>query len=184
MQVGWEELFSALDMELEAEERAELEAEVAERTRGEVAQVALGDRLRAVRGAAVVLEVMGADTVRGVLTQVGVDWLLVTLAYGGEALISTAALLDVRGATRSAEVAGNGVGDRVRLRVLLRGLARDRREVLLTRRDGVVVTGTIDRVGADYVELAEHPRGEARRAQMVRQVRLVPVTAIAVVRAQ
>jgi hypothetical protein len=37
-------------------------------------------------------------------------------------------------------------------------------------------------VGADYVELAEHAADEPRRAEAVRGVRAVVITAVAVVR--
>jgi hypothetical protein len=37
-------------------------------------------------------------------------------------------------------------------------------------------------VGADFVELAEHPAGEARRRGEVRGVRTVPFTALGAVR--
>jgi hypothetical protein len=48
--------------------------------------------------------------------------------------------------------------------------------------DGTTVDGTFDRVGADFVELAEHARGEPRRAAAVSRVRTVPLAAVAVVR--
>jgi hypothetical protein len=48
--------------------------------------------------------------------------------------------------------------------------------------DGGAVTGTVDRVGADFVEVAEHGPGEPRRQREVSGVRAVAFAAIAVVR--
>jgi hypothetical protein len=48
--------------------------------------------------------------------------------------------------------------------------------------DGTTATGTIDRVGADFVELSEHRVGEFRRARDVLAVRTVPFEAIGLVR--
>jgi hypothetical protein len=50
--------------------------------------------------------------------------------------------------------------------------------------DGVVqpVTGTIDRVGADFFELAEHALDAPRRRGEVQNVRLVPTAALVAVR--
>ncbi len=45
------------------------------------------------------------------------------------------------------------------------------------------LTGTIDRVGADFLELAVHAAWEPRRAGSVRSVALVPLSAIVLVRA-
>jgi hypothetical protein len=44
------------------------------------------------------------------------------------------------------------------------------------------VTGTLDRVGADYAEMAEHPADEPRRRDAVQGVRAVVIGAVAVVR--
>jgi len=45
------------------------------------------------------------------------------------------------------------------------------------------VIGTIDRVGADFIEVAVHAAWEPRRAAAVRSVALVPLDAIVLVRA-
>jgi hypothetical protein len=63
-------------------------------------------------------------------------------------------------------------------------LARDRTPVAVVLTSGDVLTGTIDRVGEDFVELAEHPVDEPRRAGSVRAVRLLPLSALAAVRSR
>ena len=71
---------------------------------------------------------------------------------------------------------------RLDLRRALRGLARDRSVVQVVLDDGVVLAGTLDRVGVDYVELAEHPADQPRRPEAVQGVRAVVLETIAVVR--
>ncbi|HVD89397.1 MAG TPA: hypothetical protein VNB91_10935 [Jatrophihabitantaceae bacterium] len=73
---------------------------------------------------------------------------------------------------------------RLTFRIALRGLVRDRSTVQVRLTDGRTVIGTLDRVGADFVELAEHAAGESRRAAEVRDVLLLPVQAIVLVRRQ
>jgi hypothetical protein len=74
------------------------------------------------------------------------------------------------------------VRSRLDLRRALRGLARDRSAVQVVLDDGSVFHGTVDRVGADYVEIAEHPVDVPRRAEAVQGVSAVVIAAIAVVR--
>ena len=64
----------------------------------------------------------------------------------------------------------------------LRGIARDRLPVQLWLTDGSVVCGTVDRVGADFLEVTEHGTGEPRRRGDVTGVRTVPFAALAMVR--
>lgn len=179
----WQELFSDLEGQLLAAEAAELAGEVAERSRREAGLVRLVDRLAASVGHEVGVHLHGAGQVRGRLVDTGPDWLLLDDA-GAEVLVPLGAVLGVSGAGRMTAdpEAGGVVGARLDLRWALRGLARSRAGVLLGLLDGTRLAGTLDRVGADHLDLAEHGRGEARRAGTVRQVRLVPLAAVSFVR--
>ena len=48
--------------------------------------------------------------------------------------------------------------------------------------DAGVVTGTIDSVGLDYLEVAEHSADLPRRAENVLAVRAIPFAGVAIVR--
>ena len=174
----WEELFGDLAGQAEAADAAEHAAEVGDRSRREHALLTLADRLRPAVGSALLVTCAGAGPVRGVLREVGPDWLLLE----DDTLVAAAAVLGITGAGARAEVSARQVDARLDLRWALRGLARDRSGVRLVLVDGTTLAGTVDRVAADHLDLAEHPEGEARRASAVRQVRLVPLPAIAVVR--
>ena len=180
----WQGLFDDLEAQFEAAEAAELAGEVAERTRRETALLRLWDRLQPAVGSALTVQVPGAGPLRGRLLDCGVDWLLMEEGGGRELLVPLAGVLGVHGlGMRAASPdAEDAVAKKLDLRWALRGLARSRTGVALGLVDGSLVTGTLDRVGADHLDLAEHGLGEARRAAAVRQVRLVPLPAVAVVR--
>ena len=63
----------------------------------------------------------------------------------------------------------------------LRALARDRAAVTVTS-DAGVLAGTIDRVGTDHLDLAEHAPGEPRRPAAVRGVVAIAFAGIVAVR--
>jgi len=180
----WQQLFADLQAQFDEEEAAAERSEAASRTRAEVGAVRLAERLRGALGFPVVLGCRGGGPVSGVLTDVGVDWLLLAGEGGREHLVALRAVRTVGGLGRRTavpEVAG-AVWSRLDLRRALRGLARDRAVVQVVLDDGIVLTGTLDRVGADYVELAEHPADQPRRSEAVQGVRAVVLDAVAVVR--
>ncbi|MGH8835959.1 MAG: hypothetical protein ACRDWG_13345 [Actinomycetes bacterium] len=181
----WEDLFADLTAEFEALESAELAAEVSDRTRRELARIRLEDRLRAAEGGAVAVTVQALDgghTVSGRLLDVGPDWMLVERADAPiEVLVPLSAVGTVIGLSSGASEPGSEghVQARLGLAHVLRGVARDRAAVCLAiRGGGPMLTGTIDRVGADYLDLAEHAPDEPRRAGSVRAKRTVPFAAI------
>lgn len=180
----WGELFDDLEAQYAAARDAELATEIGDRARREVGMVRLVDRLRPAVGQPLVLRVAGAGAIEGALVSVGPDWLLIAEVAGREALVSTHALLSIGGlAAQSASAQATGaVAARLTLAFALRGVVRDRSAVTLSYTDGSTTTGTLDRVGADFVEIAEHPPGEARRRGAVRAVRTVPFTALALAR--
>jgi hypothetical protein len=180
----WDELFADLEGQLETAERAELEAEVADRTRGELARLRLVDRLRPAAGSAVVLTLAGAGIVRGRLLEVGSDWLLMAEDGAGQCGVPLGAVLAVSGlGVRSAMPGSEGaLASRLGLSLMLRRVARDRSAVRCLLRDGTTVSGTIDRVGSDFIEIAEHATGEFRRRGAVSAVRTITYGGLAVIR--
>jgi hypothetical protein len=180
----WEALFADLEGEFDAAQAAELAAEVDDRSRRERARLRLVDRLRPAEGRSIAVTVAHIGVLRGRLAVVGPDWLLLVTEQAREALVPASAVLSVAGlAHTAAEPHGEGqVAARLGLGSALRALARDRAALSITLSDGSTRTGTIDQVGADHVALAEHPASEARRAGAVRDVAIVPFSALVVVR--
>lgn len=180
----WDDLFRDLEAQLEAADTAELEAEVADRTRREGAALALVDRARAAAGGRVSVRALGVGPIEGVLRQVGSQWLLLDEDGGRQAVLPLAAVLSLTGLTVWSAVPGSGgqVFARLGLGSALRGIARDRAPVTVSLLDGSVLSGTLDRVGADFVELSTHAAGEVRRRERVTSVCAVPFAALALVR--
>ena len=180
----WEQLFADLEAQAAEQETAADQAEAGSRARAEYGQLRLADRLGGSVGRPVTLRCLGAGDVGGRLVDRGVDWLLLSDPQDRDVLVATAAVCAVAGlATATAPVQDDGpVARALDLRRALRGLARDRAAVHCQLLDGTVLTGTVDRVGADFLELAEHPLDQPRRRGAVTGVRAVPLAAVVVVR--
>jgi len=173
----WELLFADLEALADEVEREPFDADVADRARAERAALTLADRLRGHVGAAVVLRLLGGDRVRARLVDVGADWAL--LDDAGQVVVPLAAVAGVEGLSRLASTSRAALDRRVRLGIVLRRLSRDRTPVRVVLLDGAVLTGTIDRVGADHLDLAQHAPDEPRRATVVRGVSVVRLAALA-----
>jgi hypothetical protein len=180
----WEQLFADLEAQAGEQEAAAEQAEEASRARAEYGRVLLADRLRGALGQQVSLSCRGAGELAGRLVDVGVDWLLLVDGQQREVLVAAGAVNAVAGlgaVTAPASPAGH-VARRLDLRRALRGLARDRAVISCQLEDGSVLSGTVDRVGADFLELAEHPLGQPRRRGAVTAVRAVALRAVVAVR--
>jgi hypothetical protein len=179
--VRWEGLFEDLEAQLAAQDAGSLAARVSELTRLERSRVSLVDRLLGWVGQSVVAHLVSGQPVDGGLVDVGPDWLLVDCH--GLVLVPTSALTSLSGLGAAASAPGqDGVRRRYRLPAVLRAVARDRSPVRLRLVDGTSLTGTIDAVGADHLDLAEHPADELRRARAVLGVRTVMFQALVTVR--
>jgi hypothetical protein len=181
--MGWDDLFADLGREWEGLAESERQAEIAERTRAEFAQVAFADRLRGSEGRQVRLVTCVGEQVDGSLTGVGADFVLVTSARR-EQVLPLVAVASATGLNRVSlsERAAGPVRARLGMGSVLRRIAADRSSVTLVRADGRALAGTLQRVGADFVELAEHAYGETPRAQPSRPATLVPFAAIVLLR--
>ena len=171
----WERLFADLEAQAAAEERATWEIDVADLVRAEVGGLMLVDRLRAHVGAPLAWTFADGQGRAADLVELGADWVLLR-SRPGEVLVPLGAVSSVAGLGRSAVVAERPRG--LRLTTVLRGLARDRQAVRVDLRGGTVLTGTVDRVGADHLDLAVHPLDEPRRPGAVVEVRIVPTPAV------
>ncbi|TDD58381.1 hypothetical protein E1263_19370 [Kribbella antibiotica] len=176
----WDALFEDLESQFEALQEGDLYGEVADRIRAEVGKITVLDRLRGAVDTVVRIELSGTEPLQGLLTRVGKDCLLIE-AGREEWLIPVGALVAVHRLGPWAEPAVGAVAGKLGLAHLLRGIARDRSPVTVFC-GGLPITGTIDRVGADFLEVAEHPLDAPRRRSEVYNVRLIPTQALQAVR--
>jgi hypothetical protein len=172
----WQGLFDDLDGQWAAEERRDRDAEVADRTRAERARVALVERCAAARGAVLTVGTVTGESLEGTLVDLGADWLLLRDGSGRDLLVATAAVTSVTGLSRHADTAVTE--RRFALGYALRALSRDRAAVIVTDRSGGRVSGTIEAVGRDWLDLSEHPVEEPRRSAAVTGGRTIPTAAV------
>jgi hypothetical protein len=194
----WDNLFDDLESQLEQELDAEDIDLLAEEERLRLGRLGLRDRLRAMMPASSVaepirLQLIDGSRVSATVRAVGRDWIAGELCGDAKRAAScvipmasisgclptpaqTAASVDA-----SPEAGVGSLAGRLGLPFVLRDLCRRRAAIdIVTRRD--LVHGTIDRVGRDHLDLAEHEPGVARREREVRAIRLLPLAELVLVR--
>lgn len=196
--MGWDELFDDLSAQLERglEEEAELQRIEEERLR--LSRLTLKDRIRALSSDAgsdvgFVLELEGEhpQTIRP--NAFGRDWIAgelvsesgrvseVILPLAGISAL-TLTRTQVRASLETPELGRAGeLAERLGLAFILRDLARKRRTVHLWTALGSV-TGTIDRVGKDHLDLAIHLASSPRREPSVHGYRIIPFEQLRLIR--
>lgn len=178
----WAALFADLEAQAAAQEISERGAEVDERARHEIGNLTFGSRLRAAVGEQVAVRLAGGLSIRGRIVEAGPDWTLLQEEQPREAVVANAHIIEVRGLPRYADVRMGVVESRLGIRNVLRAIARDRSAVRIHLANNGALDATLDRVGADFLEVAAHPVGEPRRRGYVRGVELVPLAAVVAVR--
>ncbi|MGB3187307.1 MAG: hypothetical protein WBB15_15745 [Ornithinimicrobium sp.] len=183
----WTRLFDDLEAQLLRLEQAEREAEIAEVTRSERGRVSLIEALAADLGRGLRVEAMGIGRIQGDLSEVGNNWCMLEMAMQGPArrrsvLLAVSAIQTVAGLSGSVDQREGVSARRFDMRSALRALARDRAMVRIHLASGSTVSGTLDRVGRDHIEVADHPEDAPRRASAVRQVHSVPLWALCALR--
>lgn len=174
----FDELLAGILAEVEAADAASLDADIAEVERAARAESRLLDRLRGQRQASV--EIAGGGQVAGLIAAVGRD-VVVVAADDGDWVIPAwgiAGVIELGGGIREA----TSPSERLGFASVARAWARQRSVVRVLRLAAGPLDGTIDSVGADHVDLAEHDPGEPRRAEAVRRRVTVPLGAIAALR--
>lgn len=189
----WERLFEDLEGQLAAEWESERAALDSEGERLRLSRVRLHDRLVALAGGGVRepvgLALADRSALRGTVEAVGSDFAAVRIESRavGLALVRTDAVVSIttsevelmRSARAESQLGRGGLSERLTLGFVLRDLARRRAAVRVHSLWAEPEFGTIDRVGADHLDLAVHDAGAARRTGEVRAFRLIPFTAVA-----
>lgn len=188
----WERFFEDLEDQLDSEWEAERAALDTEAERLRLSRVPLRERLVALgRGTRPVsVQLSDGDTIVGRIVRVGADWFGVATDGEGDgvAVVPLSAVVGI-GAPADAVLAsvrdadgGPALAQRMTLGFVLRDLVRRRVPVTVQLVGGRMLSGTVDRAGADHLDLALHEPGAPRRAENVTGYRLVPFAAVAAVR--
>jgi hypothetical protein len=194
----WDDLFDDLESQLEQELGAEEGGLLAEEERLRLGRLTLRDRLVAMtrpgKGVHEQLKLVMRDGTVATLSvgSIGRDWIVgeLTGARRGSCVIPLAAVSGLlptaeqlsRSAAESTVDAAVSLSARLGLAFVLRDLCRRRAAVELSTAPGERLHGTIDRVGRDHLDLAEHEPGVPRRAASVGRIRILPLGELLLVR--
>jgi hypothetical protein len=174
-------VFEELDAEFEAGLRHEAEQEAAAAIRAEVGATPMWAQLARRVGTEGVARA-GTLLLRGILVASYPDFFVLQAPGGEQHLVrAEAATLALPPGTATPQPLPAATGHRYRFALALRELARRREPVRIELANGDSAEGTIEAVGSDYLELAEHEVGEARREAAVRARRFAAFAAVAFV---
>ena len=174
-------VFEELEAEFEAGLRREAEQETVAAIRAQMGATTLWEQLARRVGTDAVARA-GSRVIRGTLVASYPDFLVLQDLEGGQHLVrADATSLALPPGQAGLQPAPGAAAHRFHFALALRELARRREPVRVELLDGNTVTGTVEAVGSDYLELAEHEAGEARRETAVRARRFAAFAAIAFV---
>ncbi|MEP6842657.1 MAG: hypothetical protein ABJA11_03990 [Pseudolysinimonas sp.] len=195
----WDNLFDDLESQLEQELGAEEGDLLAEEERLRLGRLSVRDRVVAMtrpgEGAPERLRLALRDgtLVTVSVDSVGRDWIAGELigARRGSCVVPLSAVAGVlptpeqlaRSVVAEA-AAGPAVllSARLGIAFVLRDLCRRRAAIEVSTASGQTLHGTIDRVGRDHLDLAEHEVGVPRRAAAVGRIRILPFDELVLVR--
>ncbi|MGN7976873.1 hypothetical protein ACTJJ4_04815 [Microbacterium sp. 22195] len=191
----WDHLFADLEGQLAAEWEAERAALDAESERLRISKLTLRDRLRAIADERIRMVLEPADGERWECTvhAIGADWIGVVLPSDPRLRILPVAAVSAIGVDHGTLLSSLGTDaaasaptmrERMTLGFVLRDLARRRTPVTVARRGTDPQHGTIDRAGADHLDLALHDAGEVRRTRSVRGFRVIPFDSLVWIRVE
>jgi hypothetical protein len=188
----WDRFFEDLEDQLGTEWEAERAALDSEAERLRVSRLTLRDRLQTLAGeeTAVGLDLAAGDPVHGRIWAVGADWAGLEGRDGASLVVPLGAIRGIRlplpdlllSTRADAGGARRAIAERMGLGFVLRAVARRRLPVRVRLLGDRETTGTIDRAGADHLDLALHPGDAPRRADAVSGFAIVPFPAIVAVR--
>ncbi|MGL4255738.1 MAG: hypothetical protein ACRCSL_05340 [Microbacterium sp.] len=193
----WDRFFEDLEGQLASEWEAERAALDSEAERLRLSKVALRERLVQLiggdaPGSALSLDLSDGTALRGRVTGVGADCVAILPAEGrpGAVVVPLLAIAGIgmphHDLLRSARPAParSALADRLTFGFVLRDLVRRRAGVAVHMSGGRVFHGTVDRAGADHLDLALHDPGAPRRSDAVTGHRIVPYASISWVRVE
>ena len=189
----FELLFDDLAAQLDARLAADGAHEHAEEERLRAARTTLRERLESlVDDAPIRVRLADGSVIDVVPSAVGCDWVAGGLASGAEAIVPLASIASVALDTAQLRTSrermprprpGGALATKLGIGVLLRDLARRRVPLdVVSLSESAPLHGTVDRVGADHLDLAVHERGTARREGSVLEHRLIALAAVVMLR--
>lgn len=190
--VRWDRFFDDLEGQLASEWEAERAALDTEAERLRLSRVALRERLTVLQGrdrdtAPPSFELVDGTVLSAEVTGVGADWLALQALRADAMLLPFTAIaaigmphVDVLRSARPA--ARSALADRMSFGFVVRDMVRRRVAVTVHLAHGRSLAGTIDRAGADHLDLALHEPGSPRRASEVTGYRIVPFASVAWIR--